>query len=156
MKSFMLFCALAVSVAAAQPTGASDPVLPPNVNKAIVEENLLIGLASGNLGLQRSAALMLGKIKSDRAVIPLMAVLHNSDQESLRIAAAYALCRIGDARGTFAVRRAVKFDDCCKVQNTCAWYYETMVSPGTFAFVGLNTTPVDIAALAEPMLEAAP
>lgn len=100
---------------------------------AQAEQNLLIGLASDNLGLQESAAYLLGEMNSDRAVIPLMQMLR-SDRESARIVAALALCRIGDARGVYAVKRASTFDESAQVRQRCAWFYEQYVAPGSFAF----------------------
>jgi hypothetical protein len=100
----------------------------------VIVENLLTGLSTDNAGLQRSSALMLGQQQSAEAVIPLMAILHNNENEDVRIAAAWALCQIGDARGTFAVKRAVTYDDSKKVRATCAWYYELYIQQGTFEF----------------------
>jgi hypothetical protein len=125
--------------------GTGDSVLPSDAKIALIEQNLFNGLEYNNMGLQRSCALMLGKIHSENAVIPLMKVLHNSSDEDLRIAAAWALCKIGDPRGVYAVKMAVKFDDCLKVQAVCAWYYENLVKQGTFTFTqpevpGLATT----------------
>lgn len=100
---------------------------------AQAEQNLLIGLASDNLGLQESAAYLLGEMNSDRAVIPLMQMLR-SDRESARVVAALALCRIGDARGVYAVKRASTFDESAQVRQRCAWFYEQYVAPGSFAF----------------------
>jgi HEAT repeat protein len=132
-KSFVLLASL-LAIACAIPAIAQESILPPNANKTLIEDNLFIGLASDNLGLQRSCALMLGKIKSDRAVIPLLAVLHNTADENLRVAAAWALCKIGDARGVYAVKMAVRYDESTKVQAICAWYYENFVKQGTFTF----------------------
>ena len=70
----------------------------------------------------------------DNARIPLMAALHTSESEDLRVAAAWALCRIGHAFGTTAVKRAVIFDESNRVQIACAWYYENYVKKGTFVF----------------------
>ena len=132
-KSIVLLASLLV-VAYAIPVSAQESVLSPNANKALIEDNLLAGMAFDNLGLQRSCAFMLGKIQSNRAVVPLMAVLHNNTDEKLRIAAAWALCKINDARGTYAVKMATKYDESTKVQATCAWYYENLVKQGTFTF----------------------
>jgi hypothetical protein len=132
-KSIVLLASLLVIVYTI-PVMAQESVLPPNANKELIEDNLFIGITSDNLGLQRSSALMLGKIQSERGVIPLMNVLHNNADENLRVAAAWALCKIGDARGVYAVKMAVKFDECTKVQATCAWYYENLVRQGTFTF----------------------
>ena len=132
-KSSVLLAAL-LALVLVLPVFAQESVLPPKANKALIEDNLFLGLADNNLGLQRSAALMLGKIKSERAVIPLMAVLHNTSDDNVRVAAAWALCKIGDARGVYAVKSAVKFDESTKVQAVCAWYYDNLVKHGTFTF----------------------
>jgi hypothetical protein len=101
---------------------------------AIAEQNLLIGLSSDNLGLKESSAFMLGEIKSSKAVVPLMQMLRESPNESSRIIAALALCRIGDARGAYAVKRATSFDDSEVVQKRCAWFYNEYVHDGSFDF----------------------
>jgi hypothetical protein len=134
MKKLLVLLAALILVALVVPVMAQESVLPPNANKALIEQNLLIGLNSENQGLQRSSALMLGTIQSDRAVIPLMAALKSSQDENLRAAAAWSLCKIGDERGVYAVKMATKFDESNKVQVRCAWYYETLVEPGTFTF----------------------
>jgi hypothetical protein len=120
-------------------TSAQEMVLPSKANRSAIEKNLINGLKSENIGLQRSAALMLGKIRASDAVIPLMAVLHNSTDSGVRMAAAYALCKIGDDKGTYAVKQAVKFDDCSKVKLASAWYYEQYVKKGTFVFKPAET-----------------
>jgi HEAT repeat protein len=132
-KSIVLLASLLVIVYAI-PATAQESVLPLNANKALIEDNLFIGMAYDNLGLQRSCELMLGKIQSNRAVVPLMAVLHNSTDENLRVAAAWALCKISDARGVYAVKMAVTYDESAKVKATCAWYYENLVKQGSFNF----------------------
>jgi HEAT repeat protein len=98
--------------------------------------NLMIGLKSDNLGLRESAAFMLGELKAREAVLPLMAMLRGEECEGCRIVAALALCRIGDERGVFAVKRAVKFDESEQVAQKCAWFYEQYVQPGTYGFAG--------------------
>jgi hypothetical protein len=97
-------------------------------------ENLLMALESDNVGLQRSAIYVLGRFQSDRAVIPLVRILRNSEDEKSRIAAAYSLCRIGGGVGTQAVREAVRFDASKKVRLQSAWYYNLFVKEGTYAF----------------------
>jgi hypothetical protein len=134
MKKTIVLLASLLVVMYAIPSAGQESVLPPNVDKALIEENLFIGMMSNNLGLQRGSMLMFGKIHSDRAVIPLMETLHNSADDNLRIAAAWALCKIGDARGVYAVRMAVKYDESIKVQAMCAWYFENYVKQGTFTF----------------------
>ncbi len=97
--------------------------------------NLLVGLKSDNIGLKTSSAFMLGALKAEEGVVPLMAMLRNGEQEYCRIVAALALCRIGDARGVYAVKCAVQFDDSKEVAQKCAWFYDQYVQPGTYDFV---------------------
>lgn len=133
---------------------AGDPAEKPPYNKAVVEQNLLIGLASDNAGLQRSCALMLGQIDSKRAVIALMGTLRSDRDESVRIAAAWALSRIQDPFGRYLVRTTVSFDESAKIRAYCAWYYNVNVKPGSFVIlepavvmpiVALNWSPVAVA-----------
>jgi hypothetical protein len=88
-----------------------------------VEKNLLIGLASDNLGLRASCAYMLGEIGSTNAMIPLMGVLHNEASEGARIMAALSLYKIGTPMGNFAVKRASRFDDSERVRKACSRFY---------------------------------
>jgi hypothetical protein len=113
-------------------SAAEDPSSLTPEKYALAEQNLLIGVASDNQGLRESAACMLGELKSDNAVIPLMEMLRDGETESSRIVAALALCRIGDLRGVYAVKRATTFDSSEKVQQRCAWFYNEYVHPGTF------------------------
>jgi hypothetical protein len=85
-------------------------------------------------GEMQSLACILGEGKVTEAVIPLMGMLHNGT-EDCRVAAALALSRIGDARGTFAVKQAARLDESPRVRLVAAWFYETYVQAGSFAFV---------------------
>jgi HEAT repeat protein len=100
--------------------------------------NLLIGLQSDNPGLSKSCAFMLGELKAGTAVVPLMGVLRSDKPEDCRIIAALALCRIGDARGVYAVKQAVTFDESTGVQQKCAWFYDQFVHPGSYEFVTMG------------------
>lgn len=126
---------LALALVMTVPADQSD------VRKAIGEvryeqavQNLLIGLASENDGLRRSSAYILGEIKSDEAVIPLMRALKSGTDEQTQIAAALSLCKIGDARGVFAVKQEARFGDSKKVRNSCSWFYDQYVERGVFEF----------------------
>jgi hypothetical protein len=134
MRTTIAVLLIAVAFMAVTPAFAQDSVLPPNANRELIEQNLIIGLQSDNPGLQRSCALMLGKIHATSARIPLMAALRNSPESNVRTAAAYALCRMGDPIGAYLVKGMATCDDCPKVRLTCAWYYENLVQPGTFDF----------------------
>jgi hypothetical protein len=106
---------------------------------ARAEENLLIGLKSDNQGVREGSAYMLGELRSQKGVIPLMAILRDSDKESSRIVAALALTRIGDARGVYAVKRATTFDASEQVQKKCAFFVNEYAQPGAFQFAKIGT-----------------
>jgi hypothetical protein len=133
--------ALRVAVLAALVAGiagqalATDKVqVTPRVTKELITINLMNGLASDNKGVRENAAFMLGEQKITRAIVPLMKMLRDSEEESSRIVAALSLCRMGEPRGVYAVRMAAKFDNSEKVRTLCAWFYNQYVKPGSFEF----------------------
>jgi HEAT repeat protein len=93
------------------------------VKKDCVKKSLLLGVESENLGLQSCAAYMLGEFCCDEAVVPLLKILHNSPYEEMRIMAALSLYKIGDSRGIYAIRQAIKFDDSKRVRKLCDKFY---------------------------------
>jgi HEAT repeat protein len=93
----------------------------------LVEKNLLIGLASDNLGLRASCAYMLGEIGSTKAVIPLMAMLHCEGCEGARIMAGLSLYKIGTPMSIYAVKQAARFDDSERVRKACGRFYREYV-----------------------------
>ena len=109
MKTTIRIFALVAMLAAVTVSGMAGDNEQPSYDKNQAEANLLVGLASDNLGLRESCAFMLGEIGSKKAVVPLMAMLHDG-VESSRVVAALALSRISDARGVYAVKQAAKFD----------------------------------------------
>lgn len=104
---------------------ASDKgnVLPDGKKYSTIVDNLLIGLQSSNEGLKLSSTFHLGEFKASKSVISLMRILHDDVSENARITAALALIKIGDARGTFQVKRASIFDDSEKVRRMCQKFY---------------------------------
>lgn len=109
--------------------------------------NYLVALKGDNIGLRRSATYMLGQFQAEKATIPLMAVLRTDKDAMARIAAAWALSKIGGGVGVYAVKQAVRFDDELKVRLHAAWYYNLLVSPGTFAFIPTSEGTTQIAEL---------
>lgn len=109
--------------------------------------NYLVALQSPNDGLRRSAIYQLGQLAAKDAAIPLMRVLRNCTDEKCRIAAAWALCKIGNTAGTYAVKQAVRFDESMKVKLHSAWYYNLYVNEGTFAFIPAASGNTTIAEL---------
>lgn len=89
--------------------------------------NLLIGIQSENYGLRTSSAYMLGEIRAEEAVIPLMRMLKTEKTENARIVAALALYKIDNPRGIFAVKQATRFDSSDRVRKMCTnFYYESI------------------------------
>jgi hypothetical protein len=149
-RSAMIFGVIALAITMAMPATAHD------IRKELGEAkydravaNLLVGVGDeiNNSGLRRSTIYMLGQFEAQEAVIPLLRVLHSCPDEKCRLAAAWALCKIGDARGEYAVKQAVRFDESSKVKLHCAWYYNLYVSDGTFAFYPSASAPTQIAEL---------
>ena len=85
--------------------------------------SLLMGLNSDNIGLKSSCAYMLGELRVSSAVVPLMRVLHNDENEELRISAALALYKIGTPMSIHAVKQAIRFDDSKRVSELAQKFY---------------------------------
>ena len=85
--------------------------------------SLLEGLNSDNLGLKTSCAYMLGELKSDDAVIPLMRMLREDENEQARISSALALYKIGTPLSIYAVKQAIKYDKSQRVSNLATNFY---------------------------------
>jgi HEAT repeat protein len=142
-KTVAILAAVALVLMTASVAMASDDVkalTPEQYTSA--EQTLLKGITEDNLGVKEGSAYMLGELKSEKAVIPLMKMLRNGENESTRIVAALALCRIGDARGLYAVKNATKFDESERVSQRCAWFYNSYAKAGTFEFAAVGTADV--------------
>jgi hypothetical protein len=85
--------------------------------------SLLEGLSSDNLGLKTSCAYMLGELKVTDAVIPLMRILREDENEKARISSALALYKIGTPLSIFAVKQAIKFDESQRLSNLATNFY---------------------------------
>ncbi|MBP1682452.1 MAG: hypothetical protein H6Q27_15 [Ignavibacteriaceae bacterium] len=81
------------------------------------------GLNSDNLGVQAGCAYMVGEVSCQRSVVCLMKLLHNSPSEELRILAALSLYKIGDSRGIYAIKQAIRFDESERVSRLCEKFY---------------------------------
>ena len=66
---------------------------------------------------------MLGELKISSAVVALMRVLHNDENEEVRISAALALYKIGTPMAIQAVKQAIKFDDSKRVSTLANKFY---------------------------------
>ncbi len=90
-------------------------------------QSLLIGIKSENLGLKSSCAYMLGELKISQAVIPLMKILKDPNNEELKIAAALALYKIEDGRGIYAIKKSIKFEQNERVRKICDLFYRSFI-----------------------------
>jgi HEAT repeat protein len=92
-------------------------------NDSNVEDNLIVGLKSDNLGLKTSSAYMLGEYGTSKSINSLLKVLKSGDTEEERISAAMALVKINTEQSMFAVKQNAKFDDSERVRKLCALFY---------------------------------
>jgi len=106
----------------------SVPMPPVQMNENQISENLLIGMKSCNKGLCASSTYLMGELCCQKGVIPLLSLLHNAECEEIRILAALSLCKIGDERGIYAVKRAAVFDGSDRVKRLCALFYKASKS----------------------------
>lgn len=123
MKTRIIFVLLLSTVIVS--TGFTFASEPANVKRGSsqIELNLLEGIEIKNEDVQVGSAYYLGEMKSYKAVLPLMKLLHEGSTESIRISAAAALIKIGESRGVFAVKQNGKFDDSEKVRRMCRVFY---------------------------------
>lgn len=123
MKKILL-TTIIITIIAFSSSFANEPVKSDNnLNRETVISNLLEGLNSENTGLKVSSAYYLGEYKSSEAVIPLMKIFHTDTNESIRIAAALSLMKIGDERGIKTLKYAGEYDDSPKVKKMCSKFY---------------------------------
>jgi len=124
MKSRIILFAISLSLILSSqilPQENADEKISP---KEACIKTLLGGIKTENLGLQASCTYMLGELCCKRSVITLLDILHNNPSEELRILAALSLYKIGDPRGIFAIRQAVKFDTSERVSRLCEKFYK--------------------------------
>lgn len=72
------------------------------------EANYISGLYSNNETQKVNSAYMLGEMKSEKAVIPLMDMFRKEKNDAGKLVAALSLLKIGDPRGIFLVKRSIE------------------------------------------------
>lgn len=92
------------------------------------EQNLIKELSTKSLDTRVSSVLSLGDMKSSKAMIPLLKILHDEKQDEMRIVAALSLIKIGNPIGVFQVKQAIKFDKSERVRRMCAIFYNAYVN----------------------------
>lgn len=130
--SFILFAVFFAAIITPAVNASNAPKKSLSYRQA--EINYINGVESDNAGLRLSSTLFLGEMKSDEAVIPLMRVLKNCDDEACRIAAALALTKIGDPRGIYAVKKAATYDESPRVRELTWKFYMSTVKTGAVRF----------------------
>lgn len=130
MKKFSLFLIILLAVLLFSVNLFSQPIpkRSTQMNETQISENLLIGMQSGNKGLCASSTYLLGELCCKKSVIPLLSLLHDAECEEIRILAALSLCKIGDARGIYAVKRAAIYDDSERVKKLCNLFYKATIA----------------------------
>ena len=88
-----------------------------------VEKNLIVNTESGNLGVLTSSIYMLGEIKSEKAVIPLVKILRNSESEELKILSALSLTKIGTPYSRYIVKRVGELSEDKKTSEMLIKFY---------------------------------
>jgi hypothetical protein len=111
-------------------TFANGPLFPmvKHATKDVIEKCYLDGITSDNEGVRASAAMYLGYMKSEKAVLPLMKMLRDEKTEESRIVAALALIRIGDAQGVYMVGRTAQFNTSLRVQRVADKFYNAFTN----------------------------
>ena len=125
---FFLMMLLAVLFLSKDLFSQPVPILANQLNEKQISENLLIGMQSCNKGLCASCTYLMGEFCCKQGVIPLLTLLHNAKCEEIRILAALSLCKIGDARGVFAVKRSAVFDESPRVKKLCYLFYKAVLA----------------------------
>jgi len=130
MKKFILVSVVLTAFILFSANLFSQPVPKRSIqmNENQIFENLLIGTKSCNKGLCASCVYMMGELCCEKSVIPLLSILHNAECEESRILAALSLCKIGDARGVFAVKRSAIFDESERVKRLCDLFYRATIA----------------------------
>lgn len=127
LKKYLIICLLII-ISCPAAFASADQNKHQIKNREAVYKSLLNGVKSDNFGLRTSAAFMMGELKFKESVIPLLSMLHNEDSESARIVAALSLYKIGDARGIYAVKQAIRFDRSARVSRICELLYQSYLS----------------------------
>ena len=130
MKKTMMFLVVMLSVFLFSVNLYSQPLPKRSVELNVdqIFENLLVGAKSCNKGLCASCTYLMGELCCKKSVIPLMKLLHDAECEEVRILAALSLCKIGDARGIFALKRNAIFDNSERVKRLCSIFYKAYVA----------------------------
>lgn len=129
----MLFSAVLFALEPAKPAeyiirAYNDFTAFPEEKLSVIEDNLLEGVKSSNVGLQTSCAYFLGEMKSDLALIPLLRLARNGKSEEARIIAGLSLYKIESHIGLHILKGRAKNDESELVRNSFDRLYKKYVS----------------------------
>ena len=126
-------------------TGLAQEVEFSAEKKSVIVDNLANGIVADNSGLNASSANVLYDLidyrylESDncsKAMIPLLRLLSNGETDEVRIAAAFALSKLGNSIGIYRLRGVAIFDENEKVSSICKnLYYSYHKINGTEYFL---------------------
>ena len=97
---------------------------------SVIEDNLLNGLKSKNIGLQTSCAYFLGEMNSGKAMIPLLRLVRNGSTEEARIIAGLSLYKIHSRIGMYQLKGLAERDESELVRKVFDRLYKKYVSDG--------------------------
>jgi hypothetical protein len=126
-------------------TGLAQEVEFSAEKKSVIVDNLTNGIVADNSGLNASSANVLYDLidyrylESDncsKAMIPLLRLLNNGETDEVRVAAAFALYKLGNSIGIYRLRGVAIFDENEKVSSICKnLYYSYNKINGTEYFL---------------------
>ncbi|MCH6575118.1 MAG: hypothetical protein IH795_07930 [Bacteroidetes bacterium] len=93
-----------------------------------VEQNLLAGIKSDNIGLQTSSAYYLGELKSGKSLIQLLKLARYGNTEESRIIAGLSLYKIESDIGMYLLKGLRQSDDSEKVRRSFDRIYKKYIS----------------------------
>jgi len=93
-----------------------------------VEQNLLAGIKSDNIGLQTSSAYFLGEMHSDKSLIDLLKLARYGNTEESRIIAGLSLYKIESNIGMYLLKSLRESDESEKVRITFDRIYNKYIS----------------------------
>ena len=88
----------------------------------VVESNYLNGLNSDVHNLKLCCAYFLGRMKSQKALIPLMELFRTENGDS-KLIAAWLLLKIGDPRGIYLVKSSIDAKECDDIKCMLNFLY---------------------------------
>ena len=94
-----------------------------NSKYELIEANYLLGLNSGNRGIEDDCAYFLGEMKSDKAVLPLMKIFKETNSEGTKLLVAWSLLKIGNSYGINLVKQEFEKGNSESINSMLEWLY---------------------------------